>query len=435
MRRILTIIIDLVIIYAAIILSFLLLKNGVLLNYSNNIGAFYFISPLIIPIYLILAYVFGMLKTQQKNFGEIIYTVFIVSVALTISIMAAIFFIRGSATSYPRSVVLLSALLYFTLLSLWRYILSLVYHKWHGRRTVMIVGTSPQLINNLNTRYQKLFEVKYQISEKDDTLFEKAKDVDDIFIADNIDNDSREKIVLLNNEYQNKNIYYLPKINDIAVINSKLNRFGDLPTHVFSKMFLSAEERVAKRIMDIVISILFLILFSPIFILIAILVKLDGGDIFYKQERWTRERKSFDIIKFRTMIQNAENNSGPILSEKKDCRITWIGKFLRTSRLDEIPQFWNILKGEMSIVGPRPERPFAEKIEKELPEFKYRLNVKAGLTGFAQVMGKYNTDFTQKLQYDLYYINNFSVIKDILIMLQTINIIFWKENADGVDIS
>lgn len=133
------------------------------------------------------------------------------------------------------------------------------------------------------------------------------------------------------------------------------------------------------------------------------------------------------------MVPNAEKLSGPKLSEQNDHRITRLGKFLRFTRLDELPQFWNILKGDMSIVGPRPERPFfAEKIEQEIPEFKYRLNVKAGLTGLAQIYGKYNTDFKQKLQYDIHYINNFSIIRDILIMLQTINIIFWKENTEGI---
>ena len=121
-----------------------------------------------------------------------------------------------------------------------------------------------------------------------------------------------------------------------------------------------------------------------------------------------------------------------MLSVQKDKRITTIGKFLRATRLDELPQFWNILKGEMSLVGPRPERAFfAEKIEEVIPEFKYRLNVKAGLTGLAQISGKYNTDFRKKLLYDLYYINNFSIFKDFLILLQTIKVIFWKEHTEA----
>lgn len=160
---------------------------------------------------------------------------------------------------------------------------------------------------------------------------------------------------------------------------------------------------------------------------------MDGGPVMFIQERLTINRKRFRIYKFRSMSTDAEKETGPTLSLDNDKRITRIGHFLRSTRLDELPQLWNIIRGDMSLVGPRPERPiFAEQIEKEIPEFKYRLNVKAGLTGFAQIMGKYNTDFKQKLHYDLYYINNFSILKDFLILLQTIKVIFWKENTEGV---
>lgn len=134
------------------------------------------------------------------------------------------------------------------------------------------------------------------------------------------------------------------------------------------------------------------------------------------------------------MIPDAEHHTGPVLSDKNDKRVTRIGKFLRITRFDELPQLFNILSGDMSLVGPRPERPyFTEKIEQAIPEFKYRLNVKAGLTGLAQVMSRYNTDVRQKLQYDIYYINNYSIFRDILILLQTVKILFIKDYAAGVE--
>jgi lipopolysaccharide/colanic/teichoic acid biosynthesis glycosyltransferase len=161
---------------------------------------------------------------------------------------------------------------------------------------------------------------------------------------------------------------------------------------------------------------------------------LDGGPVLYVQERLTKGRKTFKIYKFRTMVPNAEKLSGPVFAGEKDPRITKIGKFMRTVRLDEIPQLINILTGDMSIVGPRPERPFfAKQFEKDIPEYRYRLKVKAGLTGLAQVEGKYNTTVEDKLRYDLIYINNYSLLRDILIMLQTIKILFMKSSTEGVN--
>jgi lipopolysaccharide/colanic/teichoic acid biosynthesis glycosyltransferase len=170
-------------------------------------------------------------------------------------------------------------------------------------------------------------------------------------------------------------------------------------------------------------------------LILAALIKLDGGKVFYVQERLTEGGKIFKMIKFRTMIPDAEKISGPVLAEHNDPRITAIGRFMRAVRLDELPQLINILKGEMSIVGPRPERLyFTEQFVEEMPEYKYRLKVKAGLTGLAQVEGKYNTSAEDKLRYDLIYINNFSIWNDIVIILQTIKILFMKSSTEGVKI-
>ena len=435
MRWIAVLLADLAIVYGSILLSFFLLKDDFLLDYSSNIGAFYYISPVIAVLYLVIAYVFGMIALQRKSINEIAYTVFIVSTALTISIMAAVFFIREDATSYPRSAIVLSYGFYFFGLIAWRIILQKLYFYWHGRREVLIVGKdAAPLMARLQRKYDKLYSVKYICSEDDPLLLEKAGEVGDIFILDDVVHNVREKLFGLSFYRENKFIYYIPKIDDIAIINSRLFRFDDIPTHAFSKMFLTEEERFVKRVMDVSISLFFLITLAPLYALIAILIKMDGGPVFYTQERLTQGGEKFNVIKFRTMIPDAESASGPTLSLRMDMRITRLGKFLRQTRLDELPQFWNILRGEMSVVGPRPERPyFAEMIEKDVPEFRHRLNVKAGLTGMAQLMGKYNTDFKQKLHYDLYYINNFSIFRDLLLILQTVNIMFWKESQEGIE--
>jgi exopolysaccharide biosynthesis polyprenyl glycosylphosphotransferase len=213
-----------------------------------------------------------------------------------------------------------------------------------------------------------------------------------------------------------------------------LFKTGDIPTFRISNLGLSPEELVLKRLIDLILATIAAIVALPIGLILAVLIKLDKGPVFYMQERFTKDNKVFKIIKFRTMIPDAEKMSGPVLAEDKDPRITAFGRFIRLVRLDELPQLLNILKGDMSLVGPRPERPFfTEQFEKNIPEYRFRLKVKAGLTGLAQVEGKYNTTVEDKLRYDLIYINNYSLLKDFIIMLQTVKILFLKESTEGIN--
>lgn len=231
-----------------------------------------------------------------------------------------------------------------------------------------------------------------------------------------------------------KRSYSVPKISDILLKSSdELNLF-DTPLLLSRNIGLTMEQQFVKRIEDIVISILMLVMFCPVFLTAAIGIKCtDGGSIFYKQERLTKDNKVFMIYKFRTMIEKAEQISGPVLATDKDPRIIPIGRILRATRMDELPQLLNILRGEMSIVGPRPERPLiAREIEKNIPEFNFRLKVKAGLTGYAQVYGKYNTKPYDKLKLDLSYIRRYSLLLDLKLIIMTPKILFIKESTEGV---
>ena len=190
-----------------------------------------------------------------------------------------------------------------------------------------------------------------------------------------------------------------------------------------------------KRVMDIVLSVVGLIVAAIPMLFIALAIKITSpGPIFYKQRRLTIHRKEFDIYKFRTMIPDAEKLSGPKFAEKDDPRITKIGKILRSCRLDELPQIFNILKGDMSIVGPRPERPvFVEQFEKEIENYDYRFEVKAGLTALSHVYGRYSTYIHDRTYYDLFYIMHYSLLLDIKIILLTAKTMFLKSAAEGVD--
>ncbi len=212
----------------------------------------------------------------------------------------------------------------------------------------------------------------------------------------------------------------------------ELNLF-DTQLALIREYELTFEQRFMKRMMDIIISLLALIILSPLMLIVALCIKIyDGGTVFFTQERYTKDFKKFKIHKFRSMIMDAEKPGQVIPAVEHDPRITPIGKFIRATRIDELPQFIDILVGNMSLVGPRPERiEHVNKYCKEVPEFGMRLKVKGGLTGYAQVYGKYNTSAYDKLKLDLSYISNYSLMLDLKIILLTLRTIFSKESTEG----
>ena len=229
--------------------------------------------------------------------------------------------------------------------------------------------------------------------------------------------------------------YVSPKLTDIMLRGARNITLFDTPLLLVKGTGLTPAERVAKRAMDILISAIVLLILSPLMLLIAAAIKLeDGGPVFFRQKRLTRNGREFDILKFRSMVVDAEKYAGAVLATDNDPRITRVGRIIRPFRLDELPQLINILKGDMSVVGPRPERKvIADEYCKDIPEFAYRLKVRGGLTGYAQIYGKYNTSAYDKLRLDLMYIENYSLLLDIKLMILTIRILFSKESTEGVD--
>ena len=229
--------------------------------------------------------------------------------------------------------------------------------------------------------------------------------------------------------------YCSPKISDIMLMSAEKIHMFDTPLLLMRNRGLTVEQQFIKRTLDIIVCLLLTVVLSPILLLIALLVKVyDKGPVFYKQNRLTKDGRVFQIIKFRSMRVDSENRSGARLAAKGDSRITPVGRVLRKIHFDELPQLFNIIKGDMSIVGPRPERPeIAAQYEEEIPEFGYRLKVLAGLTGYAQVYGKYNTKPYDKLKLDLTYIENYSLLLDLQLVATTVKILFQKENTEGVE--
>ena len=235
--------------------------------------------------------------------------------------------------------------------------------------------------------------------------------------------------------YRDLQVYIIPRIGDILMSGAEQMHMFHLPMLRSRRYQPMSEYRTIKRFLDIVVSGIALVLFSPIMIVTAVAVKMDGGPVFYKQTRLTQNGREFQILKFRSMCVDAEKMTGAILSTgKDDPRVTKVGKIIRSCRVDEMPQLINIFKGDMSIVGPRPERPeIAEVYEKELPEFRLRLQAKAGLTGYSQVYGKYNMKPYDKLLMDLMYISCATLFMDLRIAIETLRILFDKQSTEGTE--
>ncbi len=282
----------------------------------------------------------------------------------------------------------------------------------------------------MDKKFKVLFEIKSDTCINDLSILNK---VETVFLSGIHSHD--RNIILKYCVSNGINVYVIPRVGDVIMSGARKMHMFHLPMLRVGRYNPNPEFLFIKRLFDIILSLIAIIILSPIMIVVAFLIKVtDKGPVLYKQCRLTKNGKQFMVLKFRSMRVDAEKDGVARLSSgDKDDRITPIGKFIRKVRFDELPQLFNILFGDMSIVGPRPERPeIAAQYEKELPEFNLRLQAKAGLTGYAQVYGKYNTTPYDKLQMDLMYIASPSIIEDIKIMLATVKILFMPESTEGI---
>jgi len=233
---------------------------------------------------------------------------------------------------------------------------------------------------------------------------------------------------------KNKKLFLTTSFENLVLVNPNIMSIEDESIIEASDFSISPEDDLVKRLIDFFAALLLLVVTSPIILITTIIIKSTSkGPVFYKQTRITKNQKKFNILKFRTMSVTAEQDSGPVLASVNDVRVTKVGKYLRSLRIDELPQLFNVLIGDMSIVGPRPERPFfVDQFKEQNPYYYLRHNVRAGITGYAQVYGKYATDFNSKLNFDLVYIKKYSFILDVKIMLQTIKTLFDKVSSEGL---
>ncbi|MCR5310184.1 MAG: exopolysaccharide biosynthesis polyprenyl glycosylphosphotransferase [Lachnospiraceae bacterium] len=333
--------------------------------------------------------------------------------------------------------LLLMSLIQLIVAGIWTLIASQIYKLvFPPRHLLLIHGDRPiqAIIHKLESRKDKyIVDSTININEGEDAVCDEALNGYDAVVIWDIP--AKERNNILKFCYgKGVRVYIMPKISDVILAGAEMLHVFDTPILLTREYSLKFEQRAIKRAADFILSLLLIIITSPIMIITAIAVKLyDFGPVIYKQVRCTRGGKKFKILKFRSMRVDAEKDGVARLAKKKDDRITPIGRFIRKCRIDELPQLFNILAGDMSFIGPRPERPeIIAQYVKEMPEFAFRTKVKAGLAGYAQVYGKYNTTPYDKLKLDLCYIENYSVWLDLKLMLLTIKVLFWPDSTEGV---
>jgi exopolysaccharide biosynthesis polyprenyl glycosylphosphotransferase len=439
---------DALLINVGIILAFLLRFAGKLPFF--NFRAYTNLAIFITLIHLVSFYIYDLYNIEKTQSGW--DTLYLVFKAVTLSIILTVgltFFYRFF--SFPRTVFALSWFLVIVLITSWRLIITKVFKiKWPIQR-ILVVGagkTGENIIQELKNKSQWGYKVVGVVSRNPTEIGPKFKDIPVLGHVKDIPSLVRDHSVnrvivttpvrerelvedLTISNPEEISIEVVPDLYEIFVGRVDHTLLSDIPLIKLTKESVSGWIRILKRAMDIFCAALLLILTLPLMLLTAILVKVSSsGSVFFKQERVGEGEKIFKLYKFRTMIEGAEDETGPVLATEDDPRITTVGRFLRKYRIDELPQLFNILKGDMSFVGPRPERPFfVEEFKKKIPGYAERFKIKPGVTGLAQVSGFYATTPETKLKYDLIYIYHQSIFLDVKIIFHTLRIVLTGKGA------
>lgn len=461
--RITLITLDLVLINLGYIFAFLL-KFGWQIpdfNFKPYLSAW----PWLTLSAFVLFYLYKLYGSYRWRWAEVFASLICVVFFQAMIAMALSFFLRGF--SFPRTVLLAAPLIQLVLLALWRRA------AWHLDRNllstskVIVVGQpleavvlaeklessiggkikvsglvvkdldDPELYeseffesgdNEAPNDNLKQWPVLGEVSDICECL--EAVKPDQVFICSNLPQEYKAEVVYAC-AADNVKVYLVPDLYEIMLVQSRLDQVDDVPVFSVGRLGISEESLLIKRLTDILLSLFAIIITAPLSILVSAAIKLNSrGPVLYRQKRLTLQGKQFFLYKFRTMIEDAEQESGPVLASENDPRVTRVGRLLRASRIDEIPQLLNVLIGDMSIVGPRPERPFfVSKLVSETPEYAFRMNVKSGITGLAQIAGRYSTSAENKLKYDLLYTKSYSPAKDLAILFQTVKVILMKDKA------
>ncbi|SMB98203.1 exopolysaccharide biosynthesis polyprenyl glycosylphosphotransferase [Thermanaeromonas toyohensis ToBE] len=439
---------DLACVHCGYIAAFLIRFHGSLPE--ANFKAYLAVAPYLSLAALILLHSYGLFSSQRRRWAEVFSSlVCVVTLLLPIGLSTSYLF---QTYAFPRSIFLLAAPFHLFFLILWRRFVWAWSLARQGPLTLLVVGPKEEALMRaklLQSQEPYLFQVAGVVT--DVTLDKGGEGQPDIpwlgtyaelvaslkhagpkgvLLCSGLPREERAKILKKAVE-EDLAIFLIPDLEDIFLAGASLEQIDGIP--VFRIPRIQEEAALGwKRLLDIVMGLLLLGPALPVMLLAALALKLENPHwpVFYMQERVGKGGRVFRLIKLRTMIPGAEEETGPTLATPDDPRLTRVGRFLRATRIDELPQLWNVLKGEMSFVGPRPERPyFVEQLKKEIPGYHLRHHLPAGITGLAQVEGRYSTPPEDKLRYDLMYGKSASLLTDLRIILRTLSVIMLRDKA------
>ncbi len=423
----------------------LLLRGGELPNYEALVSEYWSEKwPFVVGYMIIAAILFKIYntsiiyRTYASTMKNILLALFFTNVIL---IMVA--FIQGTGDNYIFNPPLYSfavigiELIIFTV---FKFVMFLIFSKFN-RQSVLIVGPKKEVDELakqffINKDHFKKVKYIFYVNNNDqikEGIYNFIDQVDCVYITQSLNKIAKEAVLNYSALTHYKQVYIVPEVYEITMLGSTFDRVDDTMVLKSENMHLSFEMRFLKRTIDLIVSTIGLIVAGIPMLIVALIVKLqDGGSVFYRQKRFKRNNKPFYILKFRSMTEKQSKEDEQKLSTTHDARVTAFGKFIRATRLDELPQLINVFKGEMSLVGPRP---FMESVVDEAmsenPDFRYRSNVKPGITGLAQIYGRYDTTPAERLRYDLMYVRKSSLWLDIKIVFLTIITILSKEAGLG----
>lgn len=423
------------------LLYFLLLLTFIIVHGKENIGLTRLSRTMGTTVFvfvivgLLLLSVYGTYDVGRRKSKPIIYSLSLAVVCTDVVAYLQVMIMRANTDIHEFrlrgiELLILTMVIQISIIIVFTYTGNALFFAIHEPEKCCVITSCQESLDVIAyaiCRFRKQYKITSVVDYRCSDIEPYIEKAETVFVYDI---PAERRLMIMRLCYKHKvNVYFNPYLEDIMEVNAKHYVLDDVYLFNKNNKTLTMEQRIFKRLLDIGLSLLLGILTSPLWICGAVAVKLyDGGPVFFKQKRATIHGRVFDVYKLRTMKTNVENYS----AKKDDDRITKPGKILRRTRIDELPQLLNVLKGDMTFVGPRPE--MLENVQsytEELPEFRYRLRVKAGLTGYAQISGKYNTTPRDKLIMDMMYIEQFSILRDIQLILQTAVVLLKSDSTEA----
>ncbi|REJ10267.1 sugar transferase [Halobacillus trueperi] len=382
--------------------------------------------------YMIFTFSDSYRNWERKSVKDLMYSVVFSMTILGLFISLGIVF--TSWFTFGISYLMVSISLQTLLLLLVRLLAWSLIRKRAIKR-IWLIGNDDSKMHHFLEQNEGWYQICGSSHSMDENILTKyGEETDALLVSSGFSAKEKVEMVQLATKY-GKEILVIPELYELGIQGAETYQMDDTIVYSIQPFHIHPVQQLLKRGMDVIGSMGLILLTSPLLILLVWLIPLTSpGPALYKQQRLGMKGKTFWIYKFRSMVADAENKTGPVLATVRDPRITPIGSFIRATRIDELPQLFNVLKGEMSLIGPRPEREyFVKQFNKQFPDYHHRLEVKPGITGLAQVHAKYTTSAEDKLRFDLAYVKNYSFLSDWKILILTLKVVFHREQAQGVD--